>query len=76
MKYPKVTRVEVIDETGRSYVNCLCDNVDVQLQDDNRTLKIFITKDKVNHQPNYSHNEAIKLAKKLGFPTENNRKIK
>lgn len=26
--------------------------------------------DEINDQPNYSHNEAIKLAKKIGFPTE------
>jgi len=41
----KVTRVEVIDENGRSYVNWNKDNkVLVQLQDDGRTLKIFISK--------------------------------
>ena len=40
----KVTRVEVIDENGRSYVNWNKDNkVLVQLQDDGRTLKIFIS---------------------------------
>ena len=41
----KVTRVEVIDENGRSYVNWNKDNkVLVQVQDDGRTLKIFISK--------------------------------
>lgn len=40
-----VTRVEVIDEKGRSYVNWDKDNVVwVELQDEGRTLKIFIQK--------------------------------
>ncbi len=42
----KVTRVEVIDENGRSYVNWKEDNkIMIQVQDDGRTLKIFITQD-------------------------------
>ena len=41
----KVTRVEVIDSGGRAYVSWDKDNkVESQLQDDERTLKIFITK--------------------------------
>lgn len=37
------TRVEVIDENGRSYVNWHPDNiVKFDMQDDGRTLKIFI----------------------------------
>ena len=41
-----VNRVEVIDGNGRSYVNRYPSNkVSISLQDDNRTLKIFITKD-------------------------------
>jgi hypothetical protein len=38
---PKVTRLEVIDQTGRAYV---IHNADVQLsyQDNARTLKIFV----------------------------------
>ena len=44
---PMVTRVEVIDENGRSYVNWDNDYmVTIQLQDDGRTLKIFIDKEK------------------------------
>lgn len=42
-KLPNVTRVEVIDAEGRSYVNW--DDsavVELSLQDDARTLKIFI----------------------------------
>ena len=41
----KVTRIEVIDDTGRAYVNRNQDNaVEVQLQDKGRTLKVFICK--------------------------------
>ena len=39
-----ITRLEVIDQTGRAYVHYLDEKESVQysLQDDNRTLKIFI----------------------------------
>ena len=37
----KVTRVEVIDSNGRIYTNYNCKDVEIQLQDDNKTLKIF-----------------------------------
>lgn len=40
-----VTRVEVIDEAGRSYINWHNKNcVEVQLQDESRTMKIFISR--------------------------------
>lgn len=43
----KITRVEVIDENGRSYVNWKEDNkIEVLFQDNNKTMKIFITKTK------------------------------
>lgn len=43
MKTDKVTRVEIIEiGEGRTYVNMSCNNVELQLQDDNKTLKIFI----------------------------------
>jgi len=44
-KMKKVNRVEVIDDTGRAYVNWE-DKLDVKLdiQDEGRTLKIFINK--------------------------------
>lgn len=42
----KVTRVEVIDQKGRSYVNFQPTNkIELSLQDDKRTLKIFIHKE-------------------------------
>lgn len=48
----KVTRVEVIDHQsapiiGRAYVKRDCQNVEVVLQDDGKTLKIFISKNLV-----------------------------
>ena len=44
--YPNVTRVEVIDENGRSYTKYLDNDQKVyySLQDDKRTLKVFIDK--------------------------------
>ncbi len=43
IKLPRVTRVEVIDENGRSYVN---QDVEVELsyQDSAQTLKLFLKK--------------------------------
>jgi len=37
-----ITRVEVIDKTGRAYTNMKAENVSLSFQDDNRTLKVFI----------------------------------
>ena len=40
----KLTRVEVIDQDGRSYVNWDENNkVELSFQDDGRTLKVFIS---------------------------------
>ena len=41
-KIENVTRVEVIDEHGRSYTHHNCESVEYSLQDDGKTLKIFI----------------------------------
>lgn len=44
-KLDKVTRVEVIDENGRSYVNWDKNNkIQVSFQDGGKTMKIFIGK--------------------------------
>lgn len=44
-KENKVTRVECIDENGRSYVNWDDKNkIELSYQDNGKTLKIFITK--------------------------------
>jgi hypothetical protein len=37
----KVTRVEIIDSTGRAYVKYGV-RVEIALQDDGRTLKVFV----------------------------------
>jgi hypothetical protein len=45
-KMENVNRLEVIDENGRSYVKYLKNQkVRYSLQDDDRTLKIFIDKE-------------------------------
>lgn len=42
-KYPKVNRVEVIDNSGRAFVGYYeTEGVDVQIQDEGRTMKVFI----------------------------------
>ena len=44
-KVKNCTRVEVIDEKGRSYVNWHPDNeVKISIQDDGRTMKVFISR--------------------------------
>lgn len=44
LTFNDVNRVEVIDQTGRAYTHYLreTESVRYSLQDDNRTLKIFI----------------------------------
>jgi hypothetical protein len=50
MEYQEgVVRVEVVDENGRSYVNWDKDNiVHISIQDEGKTLKVFIDKVKTN----------------------------
>ena len=40
--YPQVTRVEVITNNGREFVRYECSNVQVSLQDDGQTIKVFL----------------------------------
>ena len=40
--YPDVTRVEVITREGREFVRYECSNVQVSLQDDGQTIKVFL----------------------------------
>jgi hypothetical protein len=40
--YDKVTRLEVIDNSGRSYSNRNVTGINFHLQDDDRTLKLFV----------------------------------
>lgn len=37
-----VNRVEVIDNTGRKYVKYNVENVELDVQDDGKTLKVFV----------------------------------
>ena len=39
---PEVTRVELIDDTGRAYSQWNVKDVELHLQDNKRTLKIFL----------------------------------
>jgi hypothetical protein len=41
--YPDVTRVEVINGYERELVRYGCSNVQVSLQDDGQTLKVFLS---------------------------------
>ena len=38
----QVDRVEVVDNTGRAYTKYFVENVYCQLQDDGKTLKMFV----------------------------------
>ena len=40
--FEAVNRVEVIDNTGRKYVKYDVDYVGIDLQDDGKTLKVFV----------------------------------
>lgn len=51
MNLTKVTRVEIIDDLGRSYVAQGVTNLDCILQDEDRTLKIFL---KCSGKPTYN----------------------
>lgn len=41
--YPLINRVEVISGDGREFVRYDCSNVQVSIQDDGRTLKVFLS---------------------------------
>jgi hypothetical protein len=42
-KLDSVNRLEVIDENGRAYVNMTVEDVDISMQDNNQTLKLFVS---------------------------------
>lgn len=44
-----INRVEVIDETGRAYTNCAVTNIEFSMQDENKTLKLFLKTKKANY---------------------------
>jgi len=47
--YPTVTRVEVIDSNGRVYTTWNATDVVTFLQDEGRTLKVFLRNDEDNN---------------------------
>ena len=54
--YHRITRLEVIDETGRVYTNWHPDNlITLSFQDGNRTLKVFIGKQSKATIPHATH---------------------
>ena len=62
--YPldKVTRIEIIDQEGRSYVNCDDNNkVGLSFQDDELNLKVFIIR--VNPDEREHHSLITKTLK-------------
>ena len=42
--YPEVTRVELITNWGREIALLDCSNVKMSLQDDGRTIKVFLSR--------------------------------
>ena len=40
--FKNFNRVELIDNTGRKYVKYNVENVELSLQDDDKTLKVFV----------------------------------
>ena len=46
MPFPEITRVEVIDSTGRAYTKWDVKDVEMSIQDDGRTMKIFLKDEK------------------------------
>jgi hypothetical protein len=51
--YPEVTRVELITNWGREVVKIGCSSVKVSLQDDGRTIKVFMNEqDQISEEEN------------------------
>lgn len=40
--FPLVTRLEVVDDSGRAFSSYTAKNVELHIQDDGRTMKIFL----------------------------------
>lgn len=47
LSVPKISRIEMIDNTGRVYVNWNVKDFKIFIQDDERTLKLFINDNNV-----------------------------
>jgi hypothetical protein len=69
MNYENVSRLEIIDSKGRSYVEYGIVGMTFVLQDDGRTLKIFVTADeeKANQTREQLFDELTKLRRLLGL---------
>ena len=66
----RCTRVEVVDKTGRAYVNYNDDNkVEMSLQDGGKTLKIFITSSLPLKE---QLKKEIEILNKMVLPADNN----
>ena len=50
--YPGVTRVEVVTDNGREFVQHDCTNVQVSLQDDGKTIKVFLKQEQISEEEN------------------------
>ena len=50
--YPEVTRIEVITDNGREFVRHNCADVQVSLQDDGRTIKVFLKQEQISEEEN------------------------
>ena len=50
--YPEVTRVEVITNNGREFVQYECSDVQVSLQDDGQTIKVFLNQRQISEEEN------------------------
>lgn len=48
-KVSKITRLEIIEDAKRKYVKWNC-NLFISLQDNGRTLKIFVEREQINFQ--------------------------
>ena len=69
IQFPKVNRVEDVDETGRAYVKW--DNKDydvsIEIQDDGKTLKVVIIYPTIKNYNNRSKNKQSVKLKSLNY---------
>jgi hypothetical protein len=51
-QYPEVTRVEVITNNGHEFVRYECSDVQMSLQDNGRTIKVFLKQEQISEEEN------------------------
>lgn len=68
-KLDRVTRLEIIDENGRSYTNHSISGMNFSFQDNDETLKLFIETDKtvVLHNRMSALEELTKISQEMGL---------